>query len=93
MLLLQAGFQVLATDGILPPGPLRVTSRGTMGPCNCAKIRWLGTGPGLLHSAVFCLGTQSSWGKEREEEAGEEIEVAASSRPDRFRPLSSLDAD
>lgn len=60
MLLLQAGFQVLATDGILPPGPLTVTSRGTMGPRNCAKIRWLGTGQGLLHSAVLCLGGEGT---------------------------------
>ena len=53
-----------------------------MGPRNCAKIHWLGSGQGLLSSAVFCLGTQSSWGKEQGEKAGKEFEVPASSRPD-----------
>ena len=68
-----------------------VMSGGTLGPNNCARIHWLGTGQGLLCSAVFCFETQSSWRKKQGEEAGKMFEVPASSRPD-TPPLRSSDA-
>lgn len=91
MLVFQAGFQVLATDGILAQGLFGDTSRGTVGPCDCARIHRLGTGQRLLCSAVFYLGTQRSRGKGQEGKANEEFEAPASGRPDIFSPFRSSD--